>query len=98
MPGDCLFEIGTPEEACRNPKEAYFKIVFVAKEDITKITGYALAVVYPFGDSVEARSEDAPLKTPFEERNPGSVWLNLRGPRPTSQGDSCQFQRGFRDP
>ena len=67
MPGDYLFEIGIPEEACRNPKEAYFKIVFVAKEDITRITGYALAVVYPFGDSVEARSEDAPLKTPFEE-------------------------------
>lgn len=78
MPGDYLFEIGIPEEACRNPKEAYFKIVFVAKEDITKITGYALAVVYPFGDSVEARSEDAPLKTPFEERDPGPVWLNWR--------------------
>jgi hypothetical protein len=64
-------------EICRHPCEAFFRITFVAKDNLEAITGYALVVAHPCGEPVEATDPDADIEYPdILEREPGPVWLD----------------------
>ncbi|MCR5092149.1 MAG: hypothetical protein K6B51_05605 [Bacilli bacterium] len=79
MPGGLGFSVMIPEEACRNPSEAFFKVIFVAQEDTSVITGCALAVAYPYGEAIEAKDPTAPIVMPeVNDRVAGPVWLNWK--------------------
>ncbi len=64
-------------EICRHPCEAFFRITFVAKDNLEAITGYALVVAHPCDEPVEATDPDADIEYPdILEREPGPVWLD----------------------
>ena len=66
-----------PENACRNPSEAFIRFISHPKDDLDAINGYALAVVYPLGEPVEVTSEEAGFSSEeLEGKKPGFVWLN----------------------
>ena len=66
-----------PENACRNPSEAFIRFISHPKDDLDAINGYALAVVYPVGEPVEVTSEEAGFSSEeLEGKKPGFVWLN----------------------
>lgn len=75
-PGDWPFYVYITEDLCRNPSEAFVRVVFVAKDNLDAITGYALAVVYPTGEPIDAKDPESKIIYPdVEEREPGPVWL-----------------------
>ena len=68
-----------PENACRNPGEAFIRFISHPKDDLEAINGYALAVVYPVGAPVDAASEEASLAHKTDERiASGPVWLDWK--------------------
>ncbi|MEE5995751.1 MAG: hypothetical protein V3G53_04295 [Candidatus Enteromonas sp.] len=77
MTGTFSFDVKFTGEVCRHPGEAYFRIVFFAKDNLDAITGYALIVAYPCGEPVEATDPNADIEYPeLSEREPGPVWLD----------------------
>lgn len=75
-PGDWPFYVYITEDLCRNPSEAFIRVVFVAKDNLDAITGYALAVVYPTGESIDAKDPESKIIYPdIDDREPGPVWL-----------------------
>ena len=68
-----------PENACRNPGEAFIRFISHPKDDLEAINGYALAVVYPVGAPVDAASKEASLAHKSGERiDSGPVWLDWK--------------------
>ena len=68
-----------PEEACRNPDECFIRMIAHPKENLEAIAGYALVAVFPFGEPVEASSEEADIYTSGSETiEPGLVYLDWK--------------------
>lgn len=70
--GDWDLPLALPETSCLNPDEVFMRLVFVSKEDINTIIGYALAVGYPIGDPVEADDEELDLYHYYKNSSPTS--------------------------
>lgn len=68
--GDWELPLALPEKSCLNPDEVFMRLVFVSKEDVNTIIGYALAVGYPIGDPVEADDPELDLYGYYENSNP----------------------------
>ena len=65
--------------AYRDPAEAFVRVVFVGKDNIEAITGYALFVVYPCGGPLEASDPDSGIVySSLEAPEPGPVWLDWK--------------------
>ena len=80
-----------PENACRNPGEAFIRFISHPKDDLEAINGYALAVVYPVGAPVDAASEEASLAHKTDERiASGPVWLDWKA---EAVGDGISFPK-----
>ena len=80
-----------PGKACRNPDEAFIRFISHPKDNLGAINGYALAVVHPIGDPVEASSEEASLYHGEDERiRPGLVWLDWKA---EAVGDGVSFPK-----
>jgi|GEM_PF-2742011 hypothetical protein len=68
-----------PGKACRNPDEAFIRFISHPKDNLDAINGYALAVVHPIGDPVDAASEEASLYHREDEViRSGPVWLDWK--------------------
>ncbi|MBR6056233.1 MAG: hypothetical protein IKP56_03425 [Bacilli bacterium] len=68
-----------PEKACRNPGEAFIRLISHPKDNLDAINGYALVAVYPTGDPVDATSEEASIyHEEYESIAPGPVWLDWK--------------------
>lgn len=68
--GDWELPLALPETSCLNPDEVFMRLVFVSKEDINTIIGYALAVGYPIGDPVQADDPELDLYGYYSNSNP----------------------------
>lgn len=68
--GNWDLPLALPETSCLNPDEVFMRLVFVSKEDINTIIGYALAVGYPIGDPVEADDPELDLYGYYRNSNP----------------------------
>ena len=73
--GDWELPLALPETSCLNPDEVFMRLVFVSKEDINTIIGYALAVGYPIGDPVEADDPELDLYGYWGEHNPVNTYI-----------------------
>lgn len=75
--GEWTMNAYIPEKACRNPGEAFIRLISHPKDNLDAINGYALVAVYPTGDSVDATSEEASIyHEEYESIAPGPVWLD----------------------
>lgn len=75
--GECPMYAYIPENACRNPDEAFIRFISHPKDNLNAINGYALMAVYPVGDPVEVTSEEAGFTSEnLEGKKPGLVWLD----------------------
>jgi len=70
--GNWDLPLALPETSCLNPDEVFMRLVFVSKEDINTIIGYALAVGYPIGDPVEADDPELDLYGYYRNSNPNA--------------------------
>jgi len=67
------------QEACQNPDECFIRVIYHATDNIKAITGYSLLVVYPFGDPVDATSEESGVRNAEQMGVTGPVWLDWKG-------------------
>lgn len=80
-----------PGKACRNPGEAFIRFISHPKDNLDVINGYALVAVFPFGDSIDAASEEASLyHDEYERIAPGPVWLYWKA---EPVGDGVSFPK-----
>lgn len=80
-----------PGKACRNPDEAFIRFISHPKDNLNVINGYALAVVHPIGDPVDAASEEASLYHREDEViRSGPVWLDWKA---EPVGDGISFPK-----
>lgn len=89
--GEWAMNAYIPEKACRNPGEAFIRLISHPKDDLDAINGYALVAVYPTGDPVDATSEEASIyHEEYESIAPGSVWLDWKA---EPVGDGISFPK-----
>ena len=67
------------QEACQNPDECFIRVISHAADNIKAITGYSLLVVYPFGEPVDATSEESGVRNAELMGVTGPVYLNWKG-------------------
>ena len=67
------------EEACQNPDECFVRVISHPTDNLKAIIGYSLLVVYPFGEPVEATSEEAGVSNAESRGITGPVWLTWKG-------------------
>ena len=67
-----------PQEACQNPDECFIRVISHPTDNLKAIIGCSLLVVYPFGEPVEATSEEAGVSNAESRGITGPVWLNWK--------------------
>ena len=67
-----------PQEACQDPDECFIRVISHPTDNLKAIIGYSLLVVYPFGDPVEATSEEDGVSNAESSGVTGPVWLNWK--------------------